>query len=410
MDKLKHISIGLICFIFFIWMGGVTYGAEVRGITSDSIRIGFSLPLTKVLAREGRQSLAASNAYINYINDLGGINGRKIVLIVDDSQLDPGIALGIWKKQVTNDKIFAHFLWGTPPATVLMKPAMEDQVPLLISGIAKSLYTPFRKYVFCFHSPYEAQTATCTYYIHDVLKKKDAKIAILWRNDEYGKTVLNGGRIGASYYNYKIVAEPSYILGQALDFTAEVMKIKQAKADFVLLGAEPGAVASFLREAKNQSLNATIIAGFSPISERKIISMAGDAAENYIAPHTTAMFKETNIPGLKKMLEISKKYAPADILAEESFFYLVHWHFFAMMIEGLKRAGTNPTPDSFVQGLESVKGFTAEGIGYPITFTPERHYSNPVLYFGKVDMKTKDFERVTDWLTTPQDLFEQSIK
>ena len=217
---------------------------------------------------------------------------------------------GYLKKQVTSDNIFAHVSWGTPPSTVLMKPAVEEKMPLLILGAAKSFFVPPKKYVFAFLQPYELQAASCVTYIHDTLKKPDAKLAVFWRNDDYGKTALIGARAAAKHYKYKIVAEPSYILGQAIDFASEVLKIKRAKADFVLLGSSVADVSGFLREAKSQGLKATVIGALGPCSERKIIQQSGDAAENYMAVFSFSMFTEKNVPGVKRMLEISKKYAP----------------------------------------------------------------------------------------------------
>jgi branched-chain amino acid transport system substrate-binding protein len=402
---------GILSLILLAGQTGFVFGAEtVRGITPNSIRIGISAPLTKVLANAGRQSVAAITAYANYINDHGGIYGRKIVLVVDDSQLDPSISLGIFKKQLTSDNIFAHISWGTPATGVLIKPAMEEKMPLLIMGGAKGFIVPPKKYVFSFMAPYEIQAASCVTYIHDVLKKKNAKIAIFWRNDDFGKTALIGGRAAAAFYKYEIVAEPSYILGQAVDFTSEILKIKRAKADFVLLGSSVGDVSGFLREAKAQGLNATIIGALNPASERKIITMAGDAAQDYLAIFGFSMFRETNIPGVKKMMDVSKKYAPPEILAEESYYYTLVYYPFEIIVEALKRAGANPTTDSFIKGLESSMENIGEGLGPRVIFSPTVRYLSNSSFMGKVNMKTKDYDRVKDWFAPPQELINQIMK
>jgi branched-chain amino acid transport system substrate-binding protein len=408
----KYVFLGVLALALLIGQTGFVSAAEtVRGVTPDSIRIGVSAPLTKFLANAGRQSVAAINAYVTYINNQGGINGKKIVLVVDDSQLDPSISLGIFKKQITNDNIFAHISWGTPATGVLIKPATEEKMPLLVMGAAKSFYLPPKKYVFSFMAPYEIQAAACVTYIHDVLKKKNAKIAIFWRNDDYGKTALQGGRAAAAYYKYDVVAEPSYVLGQAIDFASEVLKIKRAKAEFVLLGASVGDVSGFLREAKTQGLNATIIGALSPASERKIINMAGDAAENYMAMFTSSMFRESQIPGVKKMLEVSQKYAPADILAEESYYYTLVYYPFELIVEALKRAGANPTTDGFIKGLESIRGDSVgEGLGPAPIFSPTVRYLSNSSFLGKVNMGTKDYDRVKDWFAPPQELINQIMK
>jgi branched-chain amino acid transport system substrate-binding protein len=412
MKSMRTISWCVVFLAVCVCFASVTFGAEaVRGVTKDSIRIGMSAPLSKVLANAGRQSVEATKAYTNYINDQGGIHGRKIVLVVDDSQLDPSISLGIFKKQVTNDNIFAHISWGAPPSFVLIKPAEEEKIPLLIDAAVKPFFNPPKKYAFCFSTPFELTAAACITYIHDVLKKKDARIAVFWRNDDYGKPILQGVKEAAKFYKYDVVAEPSYILGQTIDFTSEVMKIRRANADYVILGSSVGDVANFLREAKNQGLKAMVFGGAPPASEQKIISQAGDAAENYMATFQTSMFRETSIPGVKKMLDISKKYASEDILKEESFYYTTLYDHIEYDVEALKLAGPNPTQESFVKALETAgKTFDGGGLGPKITFSPTKRYSSDACFLGQVDMKVKDFRRIGDWIAPPKDLIDKLLK
>jgi len=408
----EKLFLGLFIFVIVLGIESFTFGQEkARGVTSDSIRIGIGAPLTKALANAGRQSVAAMSAYVSHVNETGGIHGKKIVLVVDDTQLDPGISLGIFKKQITSDNVFAHISWGSPAASPLINPANEEKIPLVVLGTAKSFFVPPKKYAFCFLPPYELQTAVAVTYIHDKLNKKDAKIAIFWRNDDYGKTALVGGEEAAKYFKYEVVAKPSYILGQAIDFTSEVMKIKRAKAEFVLLGSSVGDVAGFLREAKSQKLNATIIGALSPCSERKIIYQAGDAAENYLSVFTNAMFKESNIPGVKKMLEVSKKYVSNEILAEESYYYLFAFHPMMIIVEALKRAGVNPTAENFItKGLETIKEDSGEGLSSPVSFSANKHYIGESSFMAKANMATKDFDRVSDWMKPPQALTNQIVK
>ncbi len=411
MKSMRTVSWCVLLFAVSICLASFSYGAETRGITKDSIRIGMSAPLSKVLANAGRQGVEAVKAYINHTNSTGGVNGRKIVLVVDDSQLDPSISLGIFKKQVTNDNIFAHISWGAPPSFVLIKPAEEEKIPLLIDSAAKPFINPPRKYAFCFSTPFELTSAACVTYIHDVLKKKEAKIAVFWRNDDYGKPILFGAKEAARHYNYEVVAEPSYILGQTIDFTSEVMKIRRANADFVILGSSVGDVANFLREAKNQGLKAVIFGGAPPASEQKIISQAGDAAENYLATFQESMFRENQIPGVKRMIEISKKYASEDILKEESFYYSTLYDHIEYDVAALKLAGANPTQESFVKALETAgKTFDGGGLGPKIMFSPTKRYSSDACFIGQVDMKIKDFKRVTDWIAPPKELIDKLLK
>jgi branched-chain amino acid transport system substrate-binding protein len=411
MKSKKVLSLGLVFVVICLWTMSVADGAEkVRGVTKDTIRLGMSFPLTGPAAFPGRQGVEAVKAYTNYINDTGGIHGRKIVLIIDDSQFVPSIALGIFKKQVTNDDIFAQLAFGSPPNIVLIQPAMEEKIPVSISGADKPYVIPTNKYVFCYSTPSQIQAATCLTYIHDVLKKKDVKIAVFWRNDPFGKSVLEGVKGAASYYQYDVVAEPSFVPFQSIEFSSDVMAIKRAKAEFVIIGASIGDLSGFLREAKNQGLEATMFGANIVCSDRKIIQQAGEAAENYLSICGATMFRETNIPGVKKMLEVSNKYAPKDILAEESFYYTQLYTHYMQFVDALKLAGPDPTQENYVTATEKIKNFTGDGLGPLTSYSATKHYSSDASFIGRVDMKIKDFQRVSDWIAPPQEVINKVFK
>jgi len=82
---------------------------------------------------------------------------------------------------------------------------------------------------------------------------------------------------------------------------------------------------------------------------------------------------------------------------------------FQFIVDALRRAGASLTQDSFVKALETTP-YAGEGLGPQIRFSPTKRYSSDSTFLGQVDLKIKDFQRVTPWITPPPDLTEKILK
>lgn len=408
MTRLIHALVAGFVLVFLL--GGAVFAQQpVRGVTQDTITIGVAAPLTKVLPFAGKASVEALRTYFEYVNAQGGVHGRKIKLVVGDTQYDPGLSLAEFKKQVTRDRVFAFIGWGTAPTTVLIKEAGEEKVPLIAISGAKEFFSPPKKHVFAFITPYPVQAAVVVSYIVEKLGGKNAKLGIFYQNDDYGNSGRAGILAAAKHYQLEVAAETPYIIGTTVDFTSHVLNLKRAGVDYVLAAGAGGDIVGLLREARNQGLKAQIIGALAPTSDRKIVQQAGVAAQGYMAVNAQTRFQDTSLPGIAQMLQISEKYAPPEVMKEKSYYYILGWYPAMTIVEALKRAGKELTVDGFLRAMESFQGFEVGGIIPPITMSPTRHVVAVGGIMLKANPATQDYDVASDWLLPPPALLDQLL-
>jgi branched-chain amino acid transport system substrate-binding protein len=406
-ELVRAIVASVVC--VFLLAGPVLAQQAVRGVTADTITIGVAAPLTKVLPFAGKASVEALRAYFESVNAQGGIHGRKIKLVVGDTQYDPGLSLAEFKKQATRDRVFAFVGWGTAPTTVLIKEAEEEKVPLIAISGAKEFFSPPKKHVFAFITPYPVQAAVVVSYIVEKLGGKRAKLGIFYQNDDYGNSGRAGILVAAKHYNLDVVAEAPYVIGTTVDFTSHVLTLKRAGVDYVLAVGAGGDIVGLLREARSQSLKAPILGALAPTSDRKIVQQAGAAAQGYMAVNAQARFQDTTLPGIAQMLKISEKFAPAEVMKEKSYYYVLGWYPAVTMVEALKRAGKDLTVDGFIRAMESFQNFDVGGIIPPITMSSTRHVVAVGGIMLKANPSTEDYDVASEWLQPAPALLDEIL-
>ncbi len=389
------------CFVFAL--SGFALADQTRGITDDTVKIGINAPLSRVLAHAGKASVDALQAYFTYVNEQGGVHGRKIELVVADHQYEPSRSLAEFKKLVTRDEVMALIGWGTPPTTILIEPAMEEEVPLLgISG-GTPLFNPPREYVLALITPYRLQAASVVTYIVEELKDTDAKIGLFYNNDDFGREGKAGVEMAAEHYGLKIAAEAPHITGSPVD-KAAVTKFKSEGVDYVLVGAHSGDVSSLLMEMKSQGLSCDVYGVLAPASDRKIVEQAKDAARNYYSVDAQGRWSDTESPGIKKMIELSKKYAPSDVLEAKSYYYILGWYPGLLIVEALERAGKDLTVEKFLDALNTFDKWDTGGVVPPITVSPDRRVVALGGIICKTDLEKMDLLPVSGWVEAPPEI------
>jgi branched-chain amino acid transport system substrate-binding protein len=137
--------LGIILFVYY----SNGNAKDTRGVTADTIKIGSIADLTSVVSNLGIAVVEAQRNYIRYINDQGGIHGRKIKLIVEDDHYSIPLGMAAYKKLVYKDQIFA--LLGplsTGFAKTLFRHIEKDRLPNIPMGMDKEMMEPYKRYVF----------------------------------------------------------------------------------------------------------------------------------------------------------------------------------------------------------------------------------------------------------------------
>ena len=211
------------------------HAEESQGVTKTEITLGSIQDLSGPLAGFGKQLRNGMMLRVNEVNEQGGINGRKINLLVEDSGYDPKKAVLAAQKLVNQDKIFmmvGHL--GTAQNLAAMPVQFEKNVINFFPvTAAREMYEPFHKLKYAFAATYFDQMKAAVPKL--VKEKKAQKICSMYQDDEFGLEVQRGAEEGLKAVGMTMVETTTFKRG-ATDFSSQMSKLKAANCDMVVLG------------------------------------------------------------------------------------------------------------------------------------------------------------------------------
>ena len=348
---------------------GIATAADVPGVTDKEVVIGVTTPLSGLAAPWGNTG-KGMQAWADYVNDQGGIHGRKIKVILKDDGYNPARAKA--NLQEMKGKVFAVCgLLGSAVLNASKDFFSENKLPLITAYGNVRIWEKMPKeklhYVFISYPDYEDEADYLVKY--GVGKLGCDKIAVFYQNDDYGKTALIGVKKGLKTVGKGslVGAIPYEVTERAL--ATHALKLKETGADTVVVYATPIHGALILKEMAKIGYRPKILTTFT-LGDPIMYKLAGEAWEGtYIA-----LPGNSGVPGADeaatKVVEKLLKYNP-ELKGKE---YLSLFGAVSMihLCEGLKNAGRDLTPEALVKGMEKIKDWKPEGIGAPVTYGPDR--------------------------------------
>jgi len=371
---------------------GCVKRAPAPGVTDTEVLIGNVQDLSGPMKELGAVLPHGSNMYFQYINDQGGVHGRSIKMLIEDHGYSPQKAVAATKKLVEKDQVFCLYqVIGTSPCEAIRPILAETGTPLIApatnSGTMSDLSRKAGDLIFHTDTGYDRQAEILVDYILE--QNSEAKIGVVYQDDDYGENVLEGIARAESEHNLTVQKE-SYQRG-AIDFKGQTMNLlKGGCTDVIIAGIvrEPVTVMK-TAEAMNYKPN---FFGTGPTVDARVGKLAGSAGEGFTATYWANMWN-SDAPGPILYRELCEKY---DI--PEPYIGLYHYYGFAtaqLLVEGLERAGRNPTRKSLVRGLETFKNWDV-GSFPPITYNRNDHAGVDKVQL--VQMQNGEQVVITDWL------------
>ncbi|CAB1057240.1 hypothetical protein D1BOALGB6SA_1979 [Olavius sp. associated proteobacterium Delta 1] len=391
MNRISKISVLGIFLLFFSITAGTVVQAEV-GVTDDSILVGCSNSFSGPLVYPGTQLVNNGlEGYFGYVNDRGGIHGRKIVTQYYDDGYKPQNAVGNTKRLVEQDNVFAIVSsQGTGPVMATVKYLTQNKVPLIfpfqgvpISG-QKTIFTSF--------TPYPNQSELVVTWLVKI--KGFKRIGILYQDDKYGHTFRDPAKKTLAKFGLKLVAAESYKRG-AKDLSAQVAKLHKANLDACLLVATPPPGAAFLKEAHKQGWKDTKIISSGPLTDEKYINLSGGVGEGIWGLSLWPDPVNSNDPAVVEYREIMEKYGK-DRDKTPNRYSLYGYYYAKLFVAGLQRAGRNLTRESYIAALEGIKGWE-NGITPPVSFSATDHLAQNSGFM--VEVQKGVFRPISGWIT-----------
>ncbi len=389
MVKRSFVFLGfLMLSIFLISTSG--FAQKARGVTDTEILVGQWGPQTGPAAAWGSVA-RGTDLYFKILNEEGGIHGRKFKYFLRDDGYQPAKTKAIAKEFVEQIGVFA-VVGGVGIATGMTARdyLMENKVSWYgpVTG-GYEWISPIQKYLFALYPLYDDEGYNLMDYLYEKLGYR--KIAMFYQNDDYGKQGVQGVERYLLRKKIKLVEKVSAEVTDR-DLSTHALKLKNSGADAVIMWTMPIHGALILAE--------TAKIGFKP--QWATSSTLSDAP--WMLQMTKGLWAgminsfwgelpDSNHPLMVKYREWHKKLAPQE---RWGIFYYAGIIFAEPFVEGVRRAGRNLTPDTWVKAMETLKNW--QGIGPPVTYTnPMDRQGGKHVFYGKVK-PDGSIERLTDWI------------
>jgi ABC-type branched-subunit amino acid transport system substrate-binding protein len=362
------------------------YGQQ-RGVTKDKIVTGAWIAMSGALAYPGTSFMYSTEAYFKYINDQGGINGRKLEYIAYNDDYEPPKSVAAAKKLLEKDQVFMFVTPMGTGTTAAVKPIAEETKTIIFGpGTGSTIFTkPYNPLFFLTIINYYDQM----YLVVDYLVKERGikKIALFGAKGEIGQVTREGIVERLRKHGLEIAAYDEASPAD-VDVSAQFNKIRGVGPEAVVISATPKPATLMLNEMQKANWKPVTFL-YGAITDQ-VPGMAKEAAEGAIC---IQMYPppESNLPEIQRHREIMKKYVNKDINTYTIWGYINA----KIVVEVLKRLGNNITTESFTKEAEKLRNWDT-GLGLKITFTSTNHDGSKMAYFSIV--KGGKLEKLTDWM------------
>jgi ABC-type branched-subunit amino acid transport system substrate-binding protein len=367
-------------------LASASYGQQ-RGVTKDKIATGAWIAMSGALAYPGTSFMYSTEAYFKYINDQGGVNGRKLEYIAYNDDYEPPKSVAAAKKLLEKDEVFMFITPMGTGTTAAVRPIAEETKTIIFGpGSGSPMFTkPYNPLFFLTIINYYDQMYLAVDYL--ARERGFKKIALFGAKGEIGQVTREGTVERLKKYGLEIAAYDE--AGPTdVDVSAQFNKIRGAGSEAVIISATPKPATLMLQEMHKTNWKPVTIL-YGPITDQ-VPGMGKEAADGVIC---IQMYPppESNLPEIQKHREIMKKYVNKDINTYTIWGYINA----KIVVEVLKRLGNNITTDNFIKEAEKLRNWDT-GLGLKITFAPTSHDGSKMAYLTIV--KGSRLDKFRDWM------------
>jgi branched-chain amino acid transport system substrate-binding protein len=359
---------------------GLAAGAAepVHGVTDTEILIGTVTDLSGVTAIQGVNNANAIRLLFDEANAQGGINGRKIRYIVEDSQYQIPRAVQAMNKLLNNDKVFMTLQdGGTPMNNATWPMAIEKDTPKLLPlTAARSMYEPYHRLKFSQTSSYVDQMRAGVKYFVEQRGRKS--ICIMYQDTDFGKDVLAGVQLQAEAENLKIVAATAHKPTDT-DFSAAVTKLREANCDLVTLGSIVRDTMIIISTVKKAGWDVDLV-GQAASYDTAVATAPGGTGEGfYSMTPTLYAYPDDPRPAVRDLMARYRAKYGIDV----NYIGQTGISVAQIALEALRRAGRDLTVDSLVTAMDTLHEFT-DIYGNTYSFGPQQHHGSTKAFLAVV--------------------------
>jgi branched-chain amino acid transport system substrate-binding protein len=353
--------------------------AQTQGVTKNEIVIGSIQDLSGPLAGFGKQVRLGMMLRVEEVNEQGGVNGRKIKLLVEDSGYDPRRAVLAAQKLVNQDKIFAMVAHiGTAQNMAAMPVQFQKNVVNFFPvTAAREMYEPFHKLKYSFAATYFDQMRQA---VPALVKEKGAKqICTMYQDDEFGLEVFRGAEAGLKDAGMQFAEVTTYKRG-ATDFASQMQKLASAKCDFVVMGTIIRETIGGIATARRLGFNPTFV-GSSAAYTDLIHKLGGPAMNGFYATMTS---QHPYLDEASQPIRFWANKYKTMFNEDPTVFSAYGYGAVDSYLRAVEKAGANLTTETFIKAMDTMK-IPPDIFGSPeMTFSPTKRLGNNISRMSQI--------------------------
>jgi branched-chain amino acid transport system substrate-binding protein len=339
------------------------------------------------------------DAYFKMINDAGGVNGRKINFVTYDDAYSPPKTVEQTRKLIESDEVFLIFnALGTPTQSAVQKYQNTKKVPQLFVATGASKWNDPKDFPWTmgFQPSYRVEARIFAKYI--IKNKPDAKVAVFYQNDDFGKDYVAGLKdVFGDQTSKLIIAEESYETSEP-SIDSHIVKLKGTGADVLVNISTPKFAAQAIKKMAEIDWKPMHLMTDVSISIGAVMKPAGfEASEGvlsagYLKDASDPQWK--NDEGMKKFMAFADKYMPGSNISDANMVY--GYAAAQTMVQTLKQAGDTLTRENVMKQAASLKGFAPDTLVPGITIATSPTDFAPVEQLKMMQFKNGQWELFGD--------------
>lgn len=358
----------------------------------EDIVLGGSIPMTGVFAFAGVGINAGIQDYLKIVNDAGGLKGRKIKYVPEDTGYKVDVSVAAFKKITSQNKVNLYYGDSTAFSKTI-NPELERNGNILMAGasFATELNDP-KKYPNQFLVGPDYTEMFGILLRHIAKEKPGAKVAFVYSDSEFGRDPVDESEALAKKLGLNVVIKLMTPPG-SVDVSTEVIKLRRAAPDYTIFhGYILAPIPEFINQGKQQGMTSKWMGTFWTMDSSTVMKM-GEAGDGFMGVMPYRYYYDTSAkaPMLEKIRQMRPEY--------QSTAYIQGFLAAMLFVEAAKRtldAKKELTGKNLKAALNSIKDFDTGGlIGVPITI---KGNSIPVGRVYKADMKAQRMVPASDWI------------
>ncbi len=371
---------------------GRAWAENAPGVTDTEIKIGQTSPYSGPASAYSANS-KAEIAYFNMINDQGGINGRKIKIVSLDDGYNPAKTVELTRKLVEEEQVaFIFSTIGTPTNVAIRKYLNDLKVPDVLVASGGDFWGDYEHYPWSIGLLPSYRVEATIYAKYILAHKPDAKVALLYQNDDFGKDYLNGLKDGfGADFDKRVVKQETY---QVTDPTidSQIVSLQASGADVLVSGQTIKFGDKAIRKVSDLGWKPLHLISYVSSSVGATLQPAGlDKSVGLI----TAQYNKDpgdprwqNDPGMQRWRDFMTKYLPGVSQTDNN--YVAGYQYAQTLAQVLRQCGNNLSRDNIMRQAANLHDLKEDVLlpGIAVNTSPTNFHPVTQMQLARFDGKS----------------------